>query len=96
MQVREPLAGEPADLEGPLEALRVVGIDPCRGLRIEPLQLGMQRRPPLARGIAATRQLAKRQFTWMRSEGFAEWLDPQTQALSWNRDVRQRLEALAL
>lgn len=48
------------------------------------------------RAIAATRQLAKRQFTWMRSEGFAEWLDPEAHALSWNRDVRQRIEALAL
>ena len=50
----------------------------------------------IRRAIAATRQLAKRQFTWMRSEGFAEWLDPEAQALSWNRDVRRRLEALAL
>ena len=50
----------------------------------------------VARGIAATRQLAKRQFTWMRSEGIAEWLDPETQALSWNRDVRRRLDATAL
>ena len=50
----------------------------------------------LVRGIAATRQLAKRQFTWMRSEGIAEWLDPETQALSWNRDVRRRLDAAAM
>ncbi len=48
------------------------------------------------RAIAATRQLAKRQFTWMRAEHFAEWLDPQTQALSWNRDVRGELDRLAL
>jgi tRNA dimethylallyltransferase len=50
----------------------------------------------IRRALAATRQLAKRQFTWMRSERFAEWLDPEAHALSWNRDVRQRLEALAL
>ncbi|KFN41358.1 tRNA (adenosine(37)-N6)-dimethylallyltransferase MiaA [Arenimonas oryziterrae] len=32
-----------------------------------------------AQGIAATRQLAKRQLTWLRSEHDARWLDPQTQ-----------------
>ena len=32
------------------------------------------------RGIAATRQLAKRQFTWLRSEQDARWLDPTGQA----------------
>lgn len=32
------------------------------------------------RGLAATRQLAKRQFTWLRSEHDARWFDPQTQA----------------
>lgn len=31
-----------------------------------------------AQGIAATRQLAKRQLTWLRSEHDARWLDPQT------------------
>ncbi len=46
--------------------------------------------------IAATRQLAKRQFTWMRTEPCAEWLDPQAHALSWNRDVRRELATLAL
>jgi tRNA A37 N6-isopentenylltransferase MiaA len=45
----------------------------------------------IEQGIAATRQLAKRQFTWMRSEPLAEWVDLETQALSWNRDVRRRL-----
>ena len=50
----------------------------------------------IEQGIAATRQLAKRQFTWMRSEPLAEWVDPQTEALSWNRDVRDRLGRVAL
>ena len=50
----------------------------------------------IEQGIAATRQLAKRQFTWMRSEPLAERVDPQTQALSWNRDVRDRLGRVAL
>jgi len=31
------------------------------------------------RGIAATRQLAKRQFTWLRGRGGARWFDPATQ-----------------
>ncbi len=32
-----------------------------------------------ARTIAATRQLAKRQFTWLRGEPDAQWFDPATQ-----------------
>ncbi len=50
------------------------------------------------RGIIATRQLAKRQLTWMRSERSFEWLDPDismSQA-SWNRDVSQKLRELGL
>lgn len=50
----------------------------------------------IERGIAATRQLAKRQFTWMRAQPFAEWVDPETQALSWRRDIRRRLGMPAL
>ncbi|MHB1540107.1 MAG: tRNA (adenosine(37)-N6)-dimethylallyltransferase MiaA [Steroidobacteraceae bacterium] len=50
----------------------------------------------IEQGIAATRQLAKRQLTWMRTERWAEWLDPAHQALSWNRDVRRRLAELQL
>ena len=47
-------------------------------------------------GIAATRQLAKRQLTWMRAEGWAERVDPARQVLSWNRDVQRRLAELQL
>ncbi len=47
-------------------------------------------------GIAATRQLAKRQLTWMRAEGWAEWVDPARQVLSWNCDVQRRLAELQL
>lgn len=36
------------------------------------------------RGIAATRQLAKRQLTWLRSEKDALWLDSQSTSL-WNQ-----------
>ena len=48
------------------------------------------------RGIAATRQLAKRQLTWMRSETVPRWLDPESDELSWNRDVRRELRELGL
>jgi len=50
------------------------------------------------RGIIATRQLAKRQLTWMRSERSLERLDPdnsESQA-SWNRDLSQDLRELGL
>ncbi len=43
------------------------------------------------RGIAATRQLAKRQLTWMRAETAPRWLDPDNDELSWNRDLRRRV-----
>jgi tRNA dimethylallyltransferase len=48
------------------------------------------------RGIAATRQLAKRQLTWLRAERGAQWLDPQLSQLSWNRDIRSEINALGL
>ena len=48
------------------------------------------------RGIAATRQLAKRQLTWMRAETAPRWLDPEADELSWNRDVRRELTELGL
>ena len=48
------------------------------------------------RGIAATRQLAKRQLTWMRAETAPRWLDPEAEELSWNRDVRHELRELGL
>jgi tRNA dimethylallyltransferase len=47
-------------------------------------------------GIAATRQLAKRQLTWMRAETAPRWLDPDTDELSWNRDLRHELLQLGL
>ena len=46
------------------------------------------------RGVAATRQLAKRQLTWMRRENSGEPIDPQrTDPLSWIRDICGRLAA---
>jgi tRNA dimethylallyltransferase len=51
------------------------------------------------RGVAATRQLAKRQITWLRSlrqEFETPWLDPNTRELSWNRDITLELAKLGL
>ncbi|MFI4880237.1 MAG: tRNA (adenosine(37)-N6)-dimethylallyltransferase MiaA [Steroidobacterales bacterium] len=48
------------------------------------------------RAIAATRQLAKRQLTWLKSERRAQWLDPQLSQLSLNRDIREELNRLGL
>ena len=48
------------------------------------------------RGIAATRQLAKRQLTWLRGEKQAQWLDPDSEAVSWNRDITWELGKLGL
>lgn len=48
------------------------------------------------RAIAATRQLAKRQLTWLRAERGAQWLDPELSQLSWNRDIRRELNRLGL
>ena len=48
------------------------------------------------RGIFATRQLAKRQLTWLRAEKLAQWMDPENAEPSWNRDVRHELRELGL
>jgi tRNA dimethylallyltransferase len=49
------------------------------------------------RGIAATRQLAKRQLTWLRAEATPTWLAATyASQLSWNGDVRQVLRELRL
>jgi len=50
------------------------------------------------RGISATRQLAKRQLTWMRSERSLSWVNPDTplSQASWNRDLSHELRGLGL
>jgi len=48
------------------------------------------------RGIFATRQLAKRQLTWLRAEKEARWLDPDGGETSWNSDLRHELRELGL
>jgi len=48
------------------------------------------------RAIAATRQLAKRQMTWIRSEPGLEWVDPHADGAleNWCRSVQTRLREL--
>ena len=48
------------------------------------------------RSIAATRQLAKRQLTWLRREKTAQWLDPDSTQVSWIRDISRELGKLGL
>lgn len=51
----------------------------------------------VSRGIAATRQLAKRQMTWMRSQVHGEPLDADAGvSVSWIRDTLAQLAALGL
>ena len=47
----------------------------------------------LRRTLAATRQLAKRQLTWMRSERRAEWLEPAAEG-AWSHDICHALRVL--
>jgi tRNA dimethylallyltransferase len=60
------------DLDPDLPSMRAVGY---RQLW-EHLDGGCSREAAIERGIAATRQLAKRQLTWLRSEEGVEILDP--------------------
>jgi tRNA dimethylallyltransferase len=50
------------------------------------------------RAVAATRQLARRQLTWLRGEAEAHWIDPDSgeAELSWNKDICQKLAGLGL
>jgi tRNA dimethylallyltransferase len=47
------------------------------------------------RAVAATRQLAKRQLTWLRNEPLAQSLDPEGE-LSWIRDISRQLATFGL
>lgn len=48
------------------------------------------RQEAVERAVAATRQLAKRQLTWLRSDPGVTWLDPDTPGAwaAWNQAVR--------
>ena len=50
------------------------------------------------RAVAATRQLARRQLTWLRGEAEAHWIDPDSgeAELSWNKDICQKLAGVGL
>ncbi|HTT43242.1 MAG TPA: tRNA (adenosine(37)-N6)-dimethylallyltransferase MiaA [Steroidobacteraceae bacterium] len=51
----------------------------------------------VSRAIAATRQLAKRQLTWLRGAANGEWIDPDaTPRLSWIRDISAWLRRFGL
>ncbi len=82
------------DLNARLPALRAVGYRQLWSHLEGELSLEEATR----QGIAATRQLAKRQLTWIRSERSLQWLDPDTVGAetSWNRDVVARLRELGL
>jgi tRNA dimethylallyltransferase len=82
------------DLNASLPAIRAVGY---RQLWSH-LQGEISLEEATRSGIAATRHLAKRQLTWIRSERSLQWLDPDADGAeaSWNRDVRSRLRELGL
>ena len=44
-----------------------------------------------AQGVAATRQLAKRQLTWLRGELDLRWFDPDTQRSALTRALQDFL-----
>ena len=69
-----PLQVHPTPLD--LPALRAVGYRQAW----EHLEGGSSPAQFRERAIAATRQLAKRQFTWLRGEPDARWFDPLTRA----------------
>jgi tRNA dimethylallyltransferase len=78
------------DLTARHPAMRAVGYRQLWGHLDGDYELG----DAVKRGVAATRQLAKRQLTWMRSEKSGELIDPQrTEPLSWIRDTCARLAA---
>jgi len=62
---------ERGDLPETLPAMRAVGYRQVR----EYLLIGSDYSQMVKRGIAATRQLAKRQLTWLRSESGSVWID---------------------
>ena len=59
------------DLHAGLPSIRAVGYRQVW----EYLDGGLRREEMVERGVAATRQLAKRQFTWLRSWSGLHWLD---------------------
>ncbi|HSY08166.1 MAG TPA: tRNA (adenosine(37)-N6)-dimethylallyltransferase MiaA [Steroidobacteraceae bacterium] len=77
------------DLQAGLPALRAVGY---RQLWAH-LAGGLGLAAAVTRGIAATRQLAKRQLTWIRSDATLACIDPQASGAfdDWNLELRREL-----
>lgn len=66
-----------ADLDADLPSMRAVGYRQIR----QYLSGELSRAAAIERGIVATRQYAKRQFTWLRREAGAHWLDSRSEPL---------------
>ena len=81
-----------AGVERDLPSMRSVGYRQVwEYLEDEVDQVGMQ-----ARAIAATRQLARRQLTWLRAERDSVWLEPGPRALAQAAMAIERLSAARL
>jgi tRNA dimethylallyltransferase len=80
------------DLHAALPALRAVGYRQLWAHLTGALSLDKA----VARGIAATRQLAKRQLTWIRSDATLERIDPHAPGAfeQWNRELALELSPL--
>lgn len=66
-----------ADLDADRPSMRAVGYRQIR----QYLSGELSRDAAIERGIVATRQYAKRQFTWLRREAGAHWLDSRSEPL---------------
>ena len=80
------------DLHAALPALRAVGYRQLWAHLAGALSLA----EAVARAIAATRQLAKRQLTWIRSDATLERIDPLAPGAfeDWNRELALELSPL--
>ncbi|MGD2119108.1 MAG: tRNA (adenosine(37)-N6)-dimethylallyltransferase MiaA [Chromatiales bacterium] len=82
-EVRQLLARP--DIHADLPAMRSVGYRQM----ILYLQGEYSFEEMIERGIIATRQLAKRQYTWLRADDEYQWLDPDSDSLA--DDIRRQL-----
>jgi tRNA dimethylallyltransferase len=80
------------DLTADLPAMRAVGYRQLWSHLAGEVSLALARE----RALSATRQLAKRQLTWLRSEPAGTWVDPQGGPVSWIKDIRALLGPLGL
>ena len=96
LRAQPALRGHPAPLD--LPALRAVGYRQAWEY-LDALEAGAPARDAFAafrdRAIAATRQLAKRQFTWLRSDAALRWFDPATDRVALERALALFLDSPA-